>query len=150
MRERKFRGKRKDNDCWVSGGYFLHEDVSLCIASKEDIENNKKSLIIYDGMSDWNLSKPIQYIEVFHKSVGEFTGLKDKNGKDIYEGDMFQVAANNIYEVRYVNKGESDFVLYAATFVLWKSEEIFFPFDEYAIAEGKVIGNIYENPDLLK
>ena len=74
-----------------------------------------------------------------------FIGITDKNGIEVYEGDYFQVAGNKIYEVRWVDKGESKHETYAATFVLWLNDELFFPFDEWALQNGEVIGNIYEN-----
>lgn len=87
-------------------------------------------------------------VEVDPKTVGQFTGLRDKNGKEIYEGDYFQVAKNKIYTVKWLDIGESDFETYAATFILWLNDETFFPFDEFAIKHGEVISNIYESPKL--
>lgn len=80
----------------------------------------------------------------------QYTGLKDKNGKEIYEGDVFQVAGNKIYTVVFCEGGVSNHEWYGGAFVLKLNDEIFFPFDEFAMSHGKVIGNVYENPELLK
>ena len=73
----------------------------------------------------------------------QFTGLKDRNEKDVYENDIFQVAGNKKYIVKYVSGGESNHEWYGGLFCLWLSDEVFFPFDEYAMKNGVVIGNIY-------
>lgn len=82
--------------------------------------------------------------------LSQFTGLIDQTGKEIYEGDLFQVAGNKIYRVEYcVGKTSEDFEWYGGCFILQsiQNEELFFPFDEYAMKNGKVIGNVYENPE---
>jgi uncharacterized phage protein (TIGR01671 family) len=81
------------------------------------------------------------------ESIEQFTGLLDKNGKEIYEGDVLQVAANNCYEITFANKDEDQEII--AAFCLRKGEREF-GIDTFSIREGKIIGNIYENPELLK
>ncbi len=78
----------------------------------------------------------------------QYTELKDKNGKEIYEGDIYEVALNKRYVVPY-HQGVSNFEWYGGAFLLYKSDDMFFPFDEYAIKHGTVIGNIHENPEFL-
>ena len=128
MREIKFRGKRIDNHKWVHGYYF------------EGFTGIPYILVLHDhilGMTE--------FYEVDPDTVGQYTGLKDKNGKEIWEGDVCRVIANTrvpqdpfavIWNNEYAQwfwkdlKGEDEF---------WKS-----------IAErSEVIGNIHDNPELL-
>jgi len=76
----------------------------------------------------------------------QFTGLTDKNGKEIYEGDVLKI---NLYDDEWVTKVRD----YNGTLVIdvegcdWNTTALSFLDDE---AETEVIGNIYENPELLK
>lgn len=70
MREILFRGKRVDNREWVQG---LHIDGILGEVSKIEF---------YDGLTDCEIA------EVIPETVGQFTGLTDKNGNKIFEGDI--------------------------------------------------------------
>lgn len=80
--------------------------------------------------------------EVIAETVGQFTGLHDKNGKEIYEGDI----------VRDYDEG----FLYKVMFCEHYAQFMFYDYlnddyyDNQDIAEHEIIGNIHENPELLE
>lgn len=142
MREILFRGKT-ENGIWVKGGFHKHEtrQPHCCEELKpEEI----KYLIIIDSLADWNMPKNIQCVEVIPETVGQFTGLIDKNGKKIFEWDIVRYG-DTIHEVVFEQRNGT------AYFGLVYSESETLPLGHYQdLRQIEVIGNIYDNPELLE
>lgn len=121
-REIKFRGKRLGNGVWIYGD-LIHID--------------KSDIGIVTDYDHW------QGCRVDLETIGQFTSLYDKNKKEIYEGDILKVqGTREKIEVRFV-RGVFAF--------LWNGNlddeaPINAPTQEWA----EVIGNIHDNPKLLK
>ena len=134
MREILFRGKRIDNSEWVEGNF--------CMDAIEQLYGCNTGMDGFIRRFNPEIHKSNMF-EVDRETVGQFTGLTDKNGVKIFEGDIAHVKARScsftgcvIYwpeEARYVCKTKFDM--------------------RYAICnkfEFEVIGNIYDNPELLE
>ena len=140
MREIIFRGKRLDNGEWVEG-YF----VNLWM-----INYQKHQPIITDNNA-------VSY-DVDPSTIGQYTGLKDKHGKRIFEGDILHIAriADSLggyyrppldYPVNVVVKW--DLCAWMWETLCDDKRYITFP-DAWRLYECEIIGNVHDNPELLR
>jgi uncharacterized phage protein (TIGR01671 family) len=131
MREILFKAKRIDNGEWVEGNYVKKYDLS-----------GKRHLILYvDNYVRWKC------VGIDPKTLCQFTGLYDKNGKRIWENDVVWLVYDgkeHIYQIIWDNS-ELDF---KAT----NGEENYGSNFEYLLCcdEIEVIGNIFDNKELLQ
>lgn len=146
MREILFRGKRTHNGEWVESGYCCCDNKSYIVISIRYIPDTR----------DWDeadyyeenpVYKPV-FIEVVPKTVGQYTGLTDKNGVKIFEGDIIKDDWGKIYKVFYSPKSCSFMLECTKTPNEYET-------GHYRIGEAwcktiRVIGNIYDDPELLE
>ena len=135
MREIIFRGKRLDNGEWVEGYLYEHEPPLAGIVSENDVPEPSKWFVARTGFADWNMPRPVEFVEVDPSTVGQYTGLNDKNGKKIFEGDILSLWTGRPHVVRFKN----------GAFIL---EDSAIPMS-FAI-KFEIIGNIHDNLELLK
>ena len=128
----KFRGKRIDKGQWVYG--FLAEDYYINDVNSEDFPS----------------------IEIAPETVGQFTGLLDKNGKEIWEGDIFKEDNSGIVRSVFRVPGGLAFEDNPVSFGYDHRVPVY-PYSSIAEMQNvswlsqccEVIGNIHDNPELL-
>lgn len=130
MREYKFKGKDIKTKQWVKGD--LRQVEGHTYIMDYDIGDN--------GVSDISRIFDIAY-EVDPATVGQYTGLKDKNGKEIYEGDIYHQGDKNILYV---------VVWHDTSFIGKQLKSSSYAGLTYWLDRIEVIGNIHDNPDLLQ
>lgn len=136
MRDILFRGKRKENGEWVFGD-LIREPFGYCIQ-------------VVTSMG--NAYRRIKYV-IAEETVGQYTGIKDKNGKMIWEGDIvaqswydFDEPSDDAFgEVMYC-EGDCSFSILDSN----KNEIMTIGQGCAYHWEAEVIGNIHDNPELLE
>ena len=128
MREIKFRGKRKDTNEWVYG--YLAED------------DNGNPIIIHKSIN-------ASFYEVIPETVGQYTGVKDKNKKEVYKGDIIEIrdlfgTPQTIVVVEWNDYG------YFGVTEKGRGMIDYLAGLKTNCVNFVVIGNIYENPELLE
>lgn len=102
------------------------------------------------GCEEWGHNYEDEFIDENFELI-QFTGLKDKNGKEIYERDILAPMSND-FQPKYKGNWIVDFE--GGTYIAKckdGKESHWLPYWSYDIyAEVEIIGNIYENPELLK
>ncbi len=135
-----YRGKRIDNGEWVEGFYIAHLNACHYIVPC--------STGGYEAMDDsFYVHK---WYEVDPTTIGECTSLRDKNGKLIFEGDIVKDHNGVVYPVVF------DLTGYYLKYAPLHSHGFHYdllPLSNYWHAHGaviEIIGNIHDNPELLK
>lgn len=135
MREILFRGKRVDNGEWAEGYLWIGNDF-LCITPHNvgiSYDEKAKRVIAFAH-------------EVDRKTVCQYTGLTDKNGRKIFEGDI--VDADDTIGIVKFGKYKNEF--HYGYYIEWIKCPLLRQELGYWNVESKVVGNIFDNPELLK
>lgn len=125
MREILFRGKRVDNGEWVKGFYVCIPDTHYIMTGK------------FDSLTNGIINS--EAYKVDPDTVGRFTGLEDKLGTKIFEGDVIDDLG-----VEYIVVFDSDYAQFRGKFDGWNAEI------SHIASRCEVIGNIHDNPELLE
>lgn len=134
MRKILFRGKRTDNGEWIYGDLMQNVDCIKIREQEKDVKYIAKSF------------------EIDPETVGQFTGLTDKNGKKIWEGDIVKAKIIELSGEKYIGIWEVAYHTKYGYFYLKrpKNNLLFDGNWSYGVTKIEVIGNITDNPELLK
>ena len=122
-REPLFKAKRVDNGAWVEGSLIGNDViVGKIVEFEED----------YFCTEFWYKVDP--------ETVGQFTGMTDKKGKKLFEGDVYSMGEKNILYVVIFDKSQ---------FIGKQVGNRSLAGLEYWKSDIEIIGNVYDNPELL-
>ena len=125
MREILFRAKRLDNGEWVEGGVLCYAEYT--------------AICVYSDYNNWH-----EFIEVDPETVCQFTGKYDGNGVKIFEHDIVQFDDGYYAEILW-DEDEALFNIYGGD-----ASDIYEDFRTIESEDVGVIGNIFDNPELMK
>ena len=137
-RELKFRA-------WDNYSKSFVEDDEYLIG----LDGKFYKMDFYSGIENYEDGNLI-FNELDNITLSQFTGLKDKNGKEIFEGDLLQYDG---YNFKLINKEKIYQVRYDDNLAQYYAYNLENSFDTFLVVrawkESKIIGNIYQNPELL-
>lgn len=138
MREILFRGKRLDDGEWIEGAYMMlevddgleeHRIATSCLRGKAD-----EPLMVCAGVVD-------------PETIGQYTGLDDKNGIAIFEGDIVKIKENRITDTAVIAFDHGAFYVNPTDGKIHKAPLWDYWYNDWDI---EIIGNIYDNPEIIK
>ena len=142
MREILFRGKTREGKWNESSTVFIRGELALMLTERpiKQLVKDKNGELV---------DVIFNFCAVEKETVGQFTGLTDKNGEKIFEGDIVQFGAKSrydgIYKVVFETRGGSGYF----GIVINKVET--WGFDLTVASKCmEIIGNIHDNPELLE
>lgn len=138
MREILFRGKTPSDDEYTDCGEWVEGFYTRFNGKEHRIYSGYAETDCGDYYPDWQNVRP--------ETVGQYTGLTDKNGKKIFEGDIIE------YEGANKNRAAVVFAEGAFSFSVRGKYNTPFADCQYGVPSEccEVIGNIHDNPELLK
>lgn len=152
MREILFKAKDKDTGYWYEGYYWRTDDTTYCF--EEDYKrdpDNRHHYILFDQMIDWGLPNRKLQAEIDPDTICQYTGLTDKNGKKIFEGDILKTD-------KFIGVIEYNEIISAFVAKINDSTDEYYHWShlnegdvgrKHKLQYTEVIGNIFNNPDLL-
>ena len=132
MMEILFRGKRATNGDWVYGD-FVHGNERKSL---------RDSIFVYDSET-----QSFNDYEINQSTLGQYTGLTDKNGKRIFEGDVAKVLQDKYKGIAYVGFENGTFMMYPKKGNIYERTLWSYWYNDWDV---EVIGNITDNPELLE
>lgn len=143
MREILFRGKSTKTNQWIYGGFHIWEKRQVCVFGNDRLKDNEISCVItVNSFADWNMPRTMHAVEVIADTVGQYTGLTDRNGNKIFEGDIVNILTEN-EEIGIIVYEDGGFIVRADKFSIDFINNI-------NGTDVEVIGNKYDNPKLME
>ena len=124
MKDIKFRGKQIDSGEWAYG------------LPSYDTFGKITEIEIWEDCGE-----TMEFYSIDPSTVGQYTGLQDKDGREVYEGDIVQNIYGDIFTVEYYGEHWYGYVLTASDGCV----DHLYEYDEY-----EIIGNVHDNPKPLK
>lgn len=142
MREILFRGKSTETNQWIYGGFHIWEKRQTCFGDDKLKDDEISYVITVNSFADWNMPRTMQAVEVIADTVGQYTGLTDRNGRKIFEGDIVNILTEN-EKFGIITYDDGGFFVDASTFSVDFMNNI-------NGSDIEVIDNIHNNPKALK